>query len=63
MRGEISRLAEELLASQGQCYIELVLSYLKNVSGNVGRWGQFVQILKFRWPSFVFVVARGDGGN
>jgi len=62
MPGEICRLTEELLASQGQCYIELVRLCLKNVSGSAGRWEQFVHILKFRWHSFMFIVTRG-GGN
>jgi len=62
MRGEVSRLAEELLPSRGQCYIKLLHLYLKDVSGNAGRWEQFVQILKFRWRSFMFIVTR-RGGN
>jgi len=60
--GGIPRLAVELLAAQGQCYIELVNLYLKNDSGSVGRWEHLVQILGFRWPSFMFIVPRG-GGN
>ena len=59
----MSRLAGELEASEdGRCYIDLMRWYLKNISGNVGRWEQFAQILKFSWRLFMFIVTRG-GGN